>query len=519
MTLGWSDTSSKLFSRFKEDSCKWWYNKCALPLKNSPVIGTSVDGNGNFRNTILRPVVTDNGAAQHQPLLVDGILEESRNQWRDDEGRVHIPPDNAEELRSFKIKIYPTQEQKKKMQLMFEAGDWSYDQAVEALERGGVNPYSTADTEAMRQTICNLPNIPVSKEHFKEVHSVPRREAARKALENKKIVMKKGRHLELRSEKKLTKRCAIVGKGSQGLIRVSEFIGRGTKKVWSEVGISKIGKVLVRDRAFIFQRLWEDSDDKGYLKNEGLITYDRKVGVYHLVVRFSVPVKHRVICSETARVVALDPGNIHFSTYYCSDGTHGELLVGGREHINKTLKKISSIQSKMEKEKNMRASGGQGWDRMGNQEWERHRRHQKRRIRKIYRKLECRRRNAHYNAANFLLSNYDVIIAPKLKTREISEQHKIPKSSVRTMFGWASSKFQQILKDKSQTRCDKYVRVGKEPGTSGTCGRCLGWNKNLGASRTFRCPNCNAHIDRDVNGARNNLLAELTHFIVNNSNN
>jgi hypothetical protein len=50
-----------------------------------------------------------------------------------------------------------------------------------------------------------------------------------------------------------------------------------------------------------------------------------------------------------------------------------------------------------------------------------------------------------------------------------------------------------------------------EPGTSKTCG-CYGrWHGGLTlAVRTFRCLHGKAAIDRDANGARNNLLAAAT---------
>eukprot|EP00961_Rhodomonas_salina_P239212 3231609-Rhodomonas_salina.1 len=42
---------------------------------------------------------------------------------------------------------------------------------------------------------------------------------------------------------------------------------------------------------------------------------------------------------------------------------------------------------------------------------------------------------------------------------------------------------------------------------SRTCGHCGHWHEGLGGARVFRCPQCSVEIDRDVNGARNNLLA------------
>ena len=55
------------------------------------------------------------------------------------------------------------------------------------------------------------------------------------------------------------------------------------------------------------------------------------------------------------------------------------------------------------------------------------------------------------------------------------------------------------------------VEVG-EAYTSRTCGLCGTLNHDLGGAKTFQCvdEHCGVQIDRDVNGARNILLRELT---------
>ena len=542
---GWSKTTSKLRNRFWElggnNPCKWWYNKCHLPLKNQEVVVSTPDvweSVGGWENTTVTPTVVPTTASPCQPLLVGGLLDEARECMRDNDGSIHTTPDNGTELRSYKIRMYPAKDQKEKLQLWMDAADWSYDQAVRKLELGEFNPFISKDMVEMTAGIRNVCNIPEEQAKFIKVPSVTRTEAIRQAIKAKKKAMKDGVGLKLRCESKLRSRCAVMGKIDTSPIRCNVFNGvlpRGNQKTYFSVRIGDpnrkdsvaIGEVLLRDRAWIFTRLREESEafkvvkgetrvSTGVLKNESLITYDRKVGIYHLVVRFDVPVRHRVIQPDTAKVVALDPGVRHFQMYYCPNGTHGELLKGGKQYLDNIGAKISSIQANMDREMNMRVSGGFGWERMSSIRWQRLRRNQRKKMRKLQRRLEGRRKNAHYHAANFLLSQYDVVIAPKLKTRQISEasDRKISKSTVRSMFGWGHYKFSQILKDKCQTQCGKYVRIGIEPGTSGTCGRCGEWNYGLGSAETFRCPTCNFLLDRDVNGARNNLLAELTHFII-----
>jgi putative transposase len=65
------------------------------------------------------------------------------------------------------------------------------------------------------------------------------------------------------------------------------------------------------------------------------------------------------------------------------------------------------------------------------------------------------------------------------------------------------------LTHKAELDDNKVVRVVGEPGTSKTCGNCGRCNDNLGGSKIFTCLKkwCKVVIDRDVNGARNNMLA------------
>ena len=50
-----------------------------------------------------------------------------------------------------------------------------------------------------------------------------------------------------------------------------------------------------------------------------------------------------------------------------------------------------------------------------------------------------------------------------------------------------------------------------EPGTTRHCGNCGRWHHALTLNdRTYVCPSCKVELVRDVNGARNNLLAPAT---------
>ena len=89
------------------------------------------------------------------------------------------------------------------------------------------------------------------------------------------------------------------------------------------------------------------------------------------------------------------------------------------------------------------------------------------------------------------------------------EARSIPKKTARTLMTMAHYSFRQCVLSKTERDPSKLVRMIGEPGTSKTCGLCGAWNKTLGGGRVYKCrnPECSVELDRDVNGARNNLLA------------
>lgn len=94
---------------------------------------------------------------------------------------------------------------------------------------------------------------------------------------------------------------------------------------------------------------------------------------------------------------------------------------------------------------------------------------------------------------------------------ETDEPRKLSKEAVKIMYAWSHYSFNVRLQSAALTR-GVHVRFTPEPGTSGTCGRCGRWNAHLGARETFSCTGdgCGWTTNRDLNGARNNLLAALT---------
>jgi hypothetical protein len=131
-----------------------------------------------------------------------------------------------------------------------------------------------------------------------------------------------------------------------------------------------------------------------------------------------------------------------------------------------------------------------------------------------YRKLVHWRGNAHYSAVNYLLREWDIVVYSVASFKDMcSRNNRVFRSRTACQaYNWCHYGFNQRLLSKVSMYPGRMAVPVEEDGTSRTCGRCSAWKQNLGGNEIFRCPNesCGVVMDRDVNGARNNLLCAYT---------
>lgn len=134
----------------------------------------------------------------------------------------------------------------------------------------------------------------------------------------------------------------------------------------------------------------------------------------------------------------------------------------------------------------------------------------KRRLAKLRRNLHGWMESAHYDSANFLLRNFDLVIEPKLDVSELVQKKTrvISSATARKMLTWSHYKFRERLTSASTRYAGRHVLQSTEPGTSKTCTNCGFWKADLGGAKTYTCNRCKVVTDRDVAGARNNFLSE-----------
>ena len=205
-------------------------------------------------------------------------------------------------------------------------------------------------------------------------------------------------------------------------------------------------------------------------------------------------------------------GERTFQTWYSpTSGGYGALFEGGRAEIERRCVRIDDLASKLAKRANAEKLARSGVLPSRTKEQRRRtfrsmRRKLAKERKKVHDWMEC----GHYSCANFLLSKFDVVIAPHLPVADLVPRNGrvFGSKAARSMLTWSHGLFCSRLKSASFRWAGRHVLTETgEPGTSKTCARCGHWHSELGAKEVFACPRCGVRMERDVAGARNNFFA------------
>ena len=421
-------------------------------------------------------------------------------------------------FRSYKVKMYPTPDQKKVLRSWYAASNRAYNAAVD-LVRG---MSTRANFINLRKQIVVKEAVPEDQKWVLNTPTKVRARAVKQLVDAQHTNIKErgyGRFkLKFRSFRKDNTGTIILEKAFTGdrgpLHHFSSYTGSrkstGSQKKYCFMNMSPTSfqgvdnAIAIRDRHWLMDKLLED----GILKEDAKIIWDKRTDSWHLIVLIDKELKCMDDNQGEKRIVSLDPGVRSFNTFYSPDGLHGELLVGGLKVLNSMCKDLDKIRSDMDKKKNWYESGV-GWVECSYHDYRRSKQHMRRRYHLVSSKLRNWRTNAHYCAINFLLERFDAVLIPEFETKKMAKRAErvISSETVRRMFTWSHYQFRRRLDAKAELDPNKIVKVIGEPGTSKTCGRCGNWNGRLGGKKVFNCSACGLSIDRDVNGARNNLLA------------
>lgn len=349
--------------------------------------------------------------------------------------------------RSRKIRFYPTKQQKITLFKWFGVARYSFNKTIEYLRQ----PDTKANWyEIKTGLIHNLPEW--SKEVPYQIKSIGIKDAC-DAVKNAKLKFKqtgKIQKVKFRSRKNANFNLYIP------------------KQSLTEAGFyhTLTGVINLRERI-------------------GEVKYDCRVimenGRYFVIKPEDRAVKRPD--NQRLPVVALDPGVRTFQTMYSN-----ELVakVGNSDfsRIYRLCYLLDSLYSKRKKESTNKYNV---------------------KLKRIRCKIKDLISEIHHKLALFLVKTYEVVLIPSFETSNMVT--KLNSKVSRAMLGWSHYRFNQFLKNKAAEYSCNIIEVN-ESYTSKTCTNC-GKQHNIGSKKIMKC-SCGTEIDRDINGARNVFLKNIS---------
>lgn len=227
------------------------------------------------------------------------------------------------------------------------------------------------------------------------------------------------------------------------------------------------------------------SDVHNIYKCDVRLTYNQKNKKFVLNIPMRKDFEKSKVQTKKYNVCGIDPGLKTFMTIYNPEGECEKIFNRDKiKRLTNLVKKKYSL-NKIEKK-------------------DKRRKHYKALIKVNY-KIECFRKELHYKVANYICSKYNEIYIGKLHTKSFCGKKNGMKPE-ETLYALALGhcSFRTILEHKALEYNVK-LNLVKEHYTSKTCGVC-GNIKNIKADSEYECKKCKAHLDRDLNGARNILI-------------
>ena len=362
------------------------------------------------------------------------------------------------QIKSRKIRIYPTQQQKNLFKQWFGVARKFYNETLTIYKNG-----SEKTRDKVYQDIAEQ-----NKEHG-YIKSVPYqikkiavRDYNRALFINKSKAKQLGKPFEMkfRSKKNPKQSCYIP------------------KKAISSSGIyyTIAGKLKMKERA--------------WFENEEINDCRLVLEFGKWFVEIPKEIKITPIDNQDG-VVAIDPGVRTFATYFSTEGYFGKLGQGAFDRILKLNLKIDKLISKLSKETDKYKKSNL-----------------KRSIFNIRLKIRNLIDELHWKTIKFFTSRFKVIIFPPFNVSEMvkKSKRKLPKKVVRAMNCFRFYEFKERLKLKCKENGVTFVE-SSEAFTSKTNSFTGELMENLGSKEKFMFNNVS--IDRDINGARNILIRAM----------
>lgn len=366
---------------------------------------------------------------------------------------------NSKTIRSFPIKLYPTDKQKNILLWWNEIYRQVYNITISYLKQNKCQSFISMRKiiDKKIQQNKNLTNLYTKwriPKHTRDNAIKDCLKAYKTAFSN--LRKKNIKFFRIRHKRKSCHLSSIVIEPSSFSKKKNGFAIKTLGEMKSKYLLNNISKEC---------RLCYNSRTKTFLLR---VPYDKKIFKF---------LKRNNVCS-------LDPGMRTFQTIYTPQGNCYEICSSRTNNQIKELNKKIIYKKKYDKVKY---------------------------INRLKEKLVNKIKDLHWKTCNFLCKNFDIILIGNMSTRSIiSKSKNLHKSTKNFCMGLSHYLFKQRLQSKCKEYQCRYEEVD-ESYTSKTCGNCGELNDNLGTNKTFTC-DCSFKCDRDVNGARNILLKYLCSF-------
>jgi putative transposase len=444
-----------------------------------------------------------------------------------------------------KIRLYPTQHQKEKLQQIFNANRYAYNKSVEVFGdrlfdlsikpkdfklikddvRRYVVKYQMRDMKSRNELnisddIINAPDEALDsgyRDTLKARKSTIELSKSKKAKTGKGFKLKK---LKFRSKKNSYSETVEIKKTKLKQITKNEDLYvRFWPEFFAPEEVKKVNPVLAkvrRTRAQIAEDKIRKAKEKEAEEERIESLRQIKIGEPLPKILFSVrlqkikpniyylciPVIKEKEPIKTDKICAIDPGVRTMLTVFDPEDKQVYMIGNNVNKLVTRSKRIDKIKSQLrnfkyvDKKKTKKKRYG------------RNKRYRlKKEMQFIQRKIKNMTNDMHHKTSKFLSENYKTIIYPKFNVKGMcAKKHRnIGKETVRRMYLWSHYKFRELLKYKTVLRGGKVVDCD-EKYTSKTCTCCGRLNHALGASKKFKCPYCKYEVDRDIGAARNIYL-------------
>lgn len=349
--------------------------------------------------------------------------------------------------RSRKIRVYPTQEQKKILNNWFGASRFTYNKTVELLKQ----PNTKAQWKSIKTDLLHeMPEW--SKEVPYQIKSVAIRDCCQAVSNAKKKFKQTGKFQEVKFRSKK--------RGDNNLFIPQSAVSE--KGVYHTI----LGKLKTAEP------LWKPLHDcRVVLQN----------GRYFIIIPIDVTVKRPD--SQRLSSCALDCGVRTFQTVFSK-----ELILKVGEHDFQRIFRYCYSLDKLISRKKKEISN---------------------KFNKVMQRIRWKVRDLideiHNKLSITLCRMFDVIYIPTFETHDMVS--KLKHKTSRAMLGWAHYRFKMKLKAKAEEYSCRVVDCTEEY-TSKTCGNC-GLENQIGGKEVWTCKHCGCVHDRDINGARNILLKQM----------